>query len=234
MYAGAGTPWASRPAMLRAARIAAFGLGAAVLALGVGLVVRRLTAGSAAKPATQVVRERHGMFGPASWAAGVRPAPAITGLSDQHGHSFSLAALRGHPVAIVFFDSHCHAECPLEGRALAAAERPLPRAERPVLVAVSVNPQDTRASVAAAVREWGLAGLAPWYWLMGSHQQLRPAWQAYHIYVGPKVNGDIAHTEAVYLVDKRGDERSAYLWPFMPGFVRHDIRQLGAGSSGRA
>jgi len=117
---------------------------------------------------------------------------------------------------------------------LAAAERPLPRAERPVLVAGSVNPLDTPASARQAIKSWGLAGLAPWHYLMGSRRMLAPAWSAYHIYVGPKVHGDIAHTEAVYLVDKRGYERSAYLYPFMPGFVRHDLRHLAAGPSGSA
>jgi cytochrome oxidase Cu insertion factor (SCO1/SenC/PrrC family) len=207
----------------------AFGLGVIVLAVGVGLGVHRLTANSAATSASRIVSERHGMFGPASWAPGVRPAPPIGGLSDQHGQPLSLATLHGRTVAMVFFDSHCHAECPLEGRALASAERALPRSERPVLVAVSVNPLDTRSSVAAAVRAWGLAGLAPWYWMMGSHRQLRPVWRAYHIYVGPKVNGDIAHTEAVYLIDRRGYERSAYLYPFAPRFVTHDLRRLAAG-----
>lgn len=211
-----------------------FGLAAIVLALAVGVGVHRLTAGSSARSGSQVVHERHGMLAPASWAPGVRPTPPLSGLSDQHGHPLSLAALHGHTLAIVFFDSHCHAECPLEGRALAAAERSLPRAQRPILVAVSVNPQDTRTSVAAAVRAWGLAGLAPWYWMMGTHRQLRPVWRAYHIYVGAKVHGDIAHTEAVILVDKRGFERAAYLWPFMPRFVRHDLGQLAAGTSGRA
>jgi len=46
--------------------------------------------------------------------------------------------------------------------------------------------------------------------------------------VGPKVNGDIAHTEAVYLIDRRGYERSAYLYPFAGRFVTHDIRHLAA------
>ncbi|HET9719509.1 MAG TPA: SCO family protein [Solirubrobacteraceae bacterium] len=228
MYAGAGTARASRPAMLRGARMVALGIAAAVLAVGLGLVVHRLAGGSRSKPAQQIVHERHGMLGAASWAPGVRPAPAIAGLPDQHGRLFSLAALHGHTVAIVFFDSHCHQECPLEGHALAAAERPLPRAERPILVAVSVNPQDTPASAAAAIQAWGLSRLAPWYWLMGSHRMLARAWRAYHIYVGPKVNGDIAHTEAVILVDKHGYERSAYLYPFMPRFVTHDLRQLAA------
>jgi cytochrome oxidase Cu insertion factor (SCO1/SenC/PrrC family) len=201
-------------------------LAAAVLALGVGLGVHRLTTGNAAKSTAQVVMERHGMFGAASWAPGTRPAPQINGLSDQRGRPFSLTALHGRTVAIVFFDSHCHQECPLEGHALAAAERPLPRAERPVLVAVSVNPLDTRASVAAAVRAWGLAGLAPWYWLMGSHRMLAPAWRAYHIQVTPPIGGDIQHTEALYLIDRSGDIRSAYLWPFADHFVTSDLRTL--------
>lgn len=232
MYAGAGTPWASRPAMLRGARIAAIGLGATALAVGVGVGVHRLSTGSAARPAPHVVHQRHGLLGQASWAPGVRPAPAITTLSDQAGSAFSLASLRGHTVALVFFDSHCHAECPLEGRALASAERSLPRAQRPVLVAVSVNPQDTRASVAAAVRHWGLAGLAKWYWLMGSRRQLGSVWRAYHIYVGKPDHGDIPHTEAVYLIDRAGDERSAYLYPFMPAFVRHDLGALAGATGG--
>jgi cytochrome oxidase Cu insertion factor (SCO1/SenC/PrrC family) len=97
-----------------------------------------------------------------------------------------------------------------------------------VLVAVSVNPQDTPASVRRAIRSWGLSGVAPWYWLMGSHHRLARVWQAYHIYVGPKVNGDIAHTEAVYLIDRRGYERSAYLYPFAGKFVTHDMRRLAA------
>jgi cytochrome oxidase Cu insertion factor (SCO1/SenC/PrrC family) len=214
--------------MLRAGRIVAFGLAAVVVAVAVGVGVHRLTAGSAAKYAPQVVSERHGMLGPASWAPGARRAPPINTLRDQNGRLFSLASLRGRTVAMVFFDSFCRQECPLEGHALAAAERRLPASERPVLVAVSVDPADTRTSVRRAIRSWGLAGLAPWYWLMGKHRTLAPVWRAYHIYVGPKVNGDISHTEAVYLIDRRGYERSAYLYPFAPNFVTHDLRRLAA------
>jgi cytochrome oxidase Cu insertion factor (SCO1/SenC/PrrC family) len=174
-----------------------------------------------------------GLDGAATRAPGRRPAPQITTLHDQNGRAFSLPSLRGRTVAVAFFDSHCHAECPLEGRALATAERALSAARRPVLVAISVNPADTGASARAAVRSWGLAGLAPWYWLMGDRAQLRSVWRAYRIYVGPEVHGDIAHTEALYLLDGRGDERSAYLYPFMPRFVAHDLRRLSAAASDR-
>jgi cytochrome oxidase Cu insertion factor (SCO1/SenC/PrrC family) len=198
---------------------------AGAIGLGIGVGVHALTSGGTT-PAPAAIH-RYGLDGPAAWPAGARPAPPITTLRDQTGQSFSLGSLHGRTVAIVFFDSHCHQECPLEGRALAAAERTLPTAQRPVLVVVSVNPHDAPGSVRRAVKAWGLAGVAPWYWLMGGRGRLSPVWRDYHIYVAPHpVDGDIAHTEAVYLVDRRGYERSAYLYPFASRFVAHDLRVL--------
>jgi cytochrome oxidase Cu insertion factor (SCO1/SenC/PrrC family) len=191
-------------------------------------------AGAATATGTGAPAAATGLRGQATWAAGVRPAPPITTLPDQTGRLFSLTGLRGRTVAMVFFDSYCHQECPLEGRALAAAEQSLPAASRPVLVVVSVNPRDTPASAAAAMREWGLAGLAPWHWLHGTRAQLARVWAAYHIYVAPHpVNGDISHTEALYLIDRRGDERSAYLYPFTPRFVTHDLGVLAVAHGAR-
>ncbi len=225
MGAGAGTPWPSRRAMPRPAWIAGSLLLAIVLGLGVGLGVHRLTAGTAAAPAT--ASTRFGMHGGAAWAEGTLPAPVIDTLRDQSGKLFSLASLRGRSVAIVFFDSHCHQECPLEGRELAVAEQSLPPAQRPVLVAVSVNPLDTPASAASAAKAWGLAAVAPWHWLMGTRKQLAPVWAAYHIYVSPHpVGGDIVHTEALYLVDRRGYMRSGYQYPFLSQYVTSDLRTI--------
>lgn len=220
------------PGRRRDRRLLVAGIAAVAVAVGVGagILVRQLRAGgqtSGAGPVTaHVVSMRHGLYGEASWAAGSRSAPPITTLTDQHGRSFSLASLHGHTVAIVFFDSHCRQECPLEGRALAYDEAQMPASQRPELVVVSVNPADTRRSVDTAIREWGLAKVAPWYWLMGSRSQLAPVWSAYHIQVAPAAGGDIAHTEALYLVDRRGYMRSAYLWPFAGRFVIHDMRTL--------
>jgi cytochrome oxidase Cu insertion factor (SCO1/SenC/PrrC family) len=149
-------------------------------------------------------------------------------LHDQGGRPFTLGALHGRTVAMTFFDSRCNQACPLEGRAIAAAERALPAAQRPVLVVVSVNPSDTAASVHRAVSRWGLHGLGRWYWLMGSHAELARTWKAYHVFVAP-TKGDITHTEALYLVDGRGYERSGYLYPFVPRFVSSDLRLLAAG-----
>jgi cytochrome oxidase Cu insertion factor (SCO1/SenC/PrrC family) len=195
---------------------------------GAGVVMHFLLKRSAPLTASTVVL-RHGLYGDATWAAGSLPAPAINTLHDQSGNRFALSSLHGRSVAVAFFDSYCHQECPLEGRQLAAAELKLPRAQRPALVVVSVNPKDTAASVAKAVREWGLAGIAPWHWLMGTHRQLAKVWSAYHIEVSPPINGDINHTEALYLLDRRGYERAGYLWPFESRFATYDMRALSTG-----
>ncbi|HEX3618373.1 MAG TPA: SCO family protein [Solirubrobacteraceae bacterium] len=204
--------------------------GAALLALviggGVGVGVYLLTRPAAAPLTAKTVLMRNGLYGDATWAAGSVRAPAISTLRDQSGGRFALSSLHGHTVAIVFFDSYCRQECPLEGRQLAAAERRLPVAQRPQLVVVSVNPKDTAASVAKAIREWGLAGVAPWHWLMGSHAQLGRIWAEYGIQVSPPVDGDINHTEALYLVDRKGYERAGYLWPFASRFATYDMRAL--------
>ena len=221
MEAGAGTVLERRTRLVRAAAVLVV---AGVIGAGAGAAGHFILGGS---HSDSIVTDRFGMEGQAAWAAGTRVAPTIDTLPDQTGRPFSLASLRGHPVALVFFDSYCNQECPLEGRELAAAESALPSAERPTLVVVSVNPRDTPASAAKAAREWNLAKVAPWHWLMGTRAGLAPIWRKYNIYVGKDEDGDIPHTEALILIDRRGYERSAYLYPFNQPFVTHDLGVLG-------
>jgi cytochrome oxidase Cu insertion factor (SCO1/SenC/PrrC family) len=68
---------------------------------------------------------------------------------------------------------------------------------------------------------------------MGSHAQLAPVWRTYHVLVAPE-RGDIVHTEALYVIDRRGDERSAYLYPFALNRMAHDLRALARGRSASA
>jgi cytochrome oxidase Cu insertion factor (SCO1/SenC/PrrC family) len=205
---------------------------AGLIGLGAGIALQLARPHHAAAPVTAAATLPPPLHGEATWAAGARPAPAILALHDQSGHAFSLHSLLGHTVAITFMDSHCHAACPLEGRALAAAESALPAGRRPIVVMVSVNPLDTPASTRAAARAWGLARLGAWHWLMGGPRQLAAVWRAYRITVIPTA-GDITHTEAMYLLDRHGDERSGYLFPFATGFVTHDLATLAASADGR-
>jgi protein SCO1 len=189
------------------------------IALGVGL--HRLSQGGAARaqPAIQV-------RGQAVWPEGSRPAPNFS-LPDQAGQPFSLASLRGRPVILTFMDSRCHQECPLEGRALAAAFRLVPSSERPVVLAVSVNPwEDTPASARSAMKRFGLASFR-WRWLLGSRARLEAVWRKYRIEVR-RSKGEVEHTVALYLIDARGFERAGMVYPFLPTWVSTDLKVLAS------
>lgn len=213
----------ARPARFGRGRIAGVVAAAAIAGIAIGVVLHVVAAPAQHAPALPA------LHGEATWAAGVRPAPNFT-LRDQNGGPFTLASLRGHTVALAFLDSHCTQECPLAGAALAHAEAALPAARRPVFVAVSVNPADTPASVRAATAAWGLARLGAWHWVIARSAQLAPVWRAYGIYVHPTPT-DIVHTQALYLIDRRGFERSGYLWPYLPNFVALDLRTLAGERS---
>jgi protein SCO1/2 len=153
----------------------------------------------------------------------------------------SLASLQGHTVLLTFLDSRCTNLCPIEGAQLAAVQKGLPEAKRPELVVISVNPADTRASVAKFVRQAGWT--QPWRWLLGTRATLAPVWKAYHIGVRLshgqavqtgkttiRVAGSVVHTIALYVIDPQGRERYGYLPPFRPAAVASAISSLTPAS----
>jgi cytochrome oxidase Cu insertion factor (SCO1/SenC/PrrC family) len=89
---------------------------------------------------------------------------------------------------------------------------------------ISVDPTDTPASVRHAAHEWGWRG-HDWSWLMGSHAQLQPVWDAYGIGVITKA-GDIEHVIATFLVDSSGHERAAFLPPIRVHDLVRDVALL--------
>jgi protein SCO1/2 len=189
-----------------------------------GLGLHGLTGGG-----TETGRKASEVRGQAVWPADMRPAPNFA-LIDTEGKRFSLASLRGGPVVVTFMDSKCHQECPLEGRALAAGLREVSPGQRPVVVAVSVNPwEDTAASARSAIRRFGLAGY-DWRWLLGSKGQLERVWRKYRIEVR-QTRGDIEHTDALYLIDRNGFERAGMVYPFLPTWISTDLRTLAGESS---
>jgi cytochrome oxidase Cu insertion factor (SCO1/SenC/PrrC family) len=205
------------PLLGAAAAVAA----AAAAGIVIGLAARGSTT-SAPGPALRA---------PVKFAAGTRPAPGFTlrNLAPTGGGSVSLGGLKGHVVLVTFLDSHCRNLCPIVGHELAAAERRLPAGVRPVVVAVSVNPADTPASVATAARLYGWS--AGYRWAGGTHAGLAPVWRRYGIQVKPTTN-DIMHGEAVYLIDRAGYERAAYLPPFRPADIAADVRTLSLEGGG--
>lgn len=209
-----------RPTRLTAAAVLAT---AAVVGVLIGLAIHGSSSRSSTAPGLPRYR------GQAVWPAGSRLAPGFA-LRDQDGRLVDLSTLRGRPVLLAFMDSRCHEQCPLEGRAIAAGLRELAPAHRPELVMVSVDPwADTPSSARQAVRRWGLAGF-DWRWLFGSPHRLRRVWAAYGIGVR-RTGGDIAHVSAIYLLDAHGFERAGMAYPFLPGWVSHDLRLLAAKGS---
>ena len=189
------------------------------------LIVAAAAAGGIAAGVAIAALNRHAatvklpeLHGQASWPAGARPAPAG-----------GLPSLRGHTSVVTFMDPRCTSICPIEGRQLASIIRRLPAASRPALVLVSVNPQATARDAARASRTWQLAPFHP-HWVLGTRVTLSEVWAAYHVQVRP-TKGDIVHTLVAYLVDRRGDERTAYLFPFAPAFVQRDLAHLAGGSA---
>jgi cytochrome oxidase Cu insertion factor (SCO1/SenC/PrrC family) len=194
------------------------------------LIAAAVAAGAAGGVLAAQLRTHAGLRLPAyhgqmTWAAAQRPAPGFR-LRDQRGSLVSLSGLRGHTVLLTFLDSQCTSDCPLEARGLALVLRGLPASVRPTLVIVSVDPKgDTAKGIDAAMRKWGLAGPWSWHWVNGSPDSLAGVWRAYGIAVEP-TSHDIVHGMALYLIDRAGDERTGYLFPFLPGFLTGDLKQL--------
>ena len=111
-------------------------------------------------------------------------------------------------------------------------EQNLSGAQRPAIVAVSVNPWgDAGRYFQADARKWRLP--ASWRWAVGSRAQLSRVWQAYSIGVRIRrfravgiTTHRVDHTEAAYVIDRRGFERALFVYPFSAGDVESAVRQL--------
>ena len=167
----------------------------------------------------------------ATWSAGAKPAPGFR-LTDQNGTAVSLAAYHGRPVIVTFIDPLCRNFCPLEAKVLNDVVAKLPAAQRPAIVAVSVNLWgNARKYLVQDVHKWQLT--PEWRWGVGSSAQLEAVWKAYQIEVldqtktiaGVTVH-QITHTEGAFIVDPSGHERALYLWPFRAVDVTRTLQQL--------
>jgi cytochrome oxidase Cu insertion factor (SCO1/SenC/PrrC family) len=199
---------------------------ALVLGVGIGLLVVLLTRHGT--PAAQTAPPLHAAT---TWPAGAKPAPGFR-LLDEKGSPISLGAFRGRNVLVTFIDPVCRDLCPLEAQTLMTAVRGLPTAQRPAILAVSVNPwADTASNFRLDATHWHLG--AAWHWAVGTQAQLARVWRAYHIgwqaqtkrIAGVTVH-QIAHTEGSYLVDASGYERALFLAPYGANDVLATIRSL--------
>jgi len=139
---------------------------------------------------------------------GVR-APAFT-LTDQRGHTMSLASLRGKVVVLEFMDPHCTDICPIVSQEFVDAYHELgARSGKVVFAAINVNQYHASVrDMVAYSAQHQMSTIPSWHFFTGSRPALQTAWRDYNIQVqAPNPDADIIHTSAVYFIDARGAER---------------------------
>src|SRR3978361_1718619 len=113
---------------------------------------------------------------PGADAVPAKDAPPID-LTDQHGKRIDLAKLKGHSVLVAFLYTHCADLCPIVAGKVHPAFAQIPRAQRPLFLAVSVDPaHDTPASAAYFDKRHRTSGEIDW--LLGSQAELEKGWKA--------------------------------------------------------
>ncbi|MDE3074167.1 MAG: SCO family protein [Chloroflexota bacterium] len=133
-------------------------------------------------------------------------------MTDQHGQTLALHALRRRTVVLTFLYTNCPDTCPLYLSKIAGAERLLgaATAQRPQVVVVTVDPdRDTVESLRRYAQLWP----SDWHFLTGVSPQLAGVWDVYRIYVTkrpPQHSSEVSHGYSVVhnskllVVDGRG------------------------------
>ncbi len=143
-------------------------------------------------------------------------APAID-LTDQYGKKVDLAKLKGHTVLVAFLYTHCTDLCPIVAGKLHTAYAGLSKSERPIFLAVSVDPaHDTPASAAAFNKRHRTTGEIDW--LLGSQAELEKVWTAWGVKPEHDANDpeEIEHNAEIFAIDKQGQIRALYPPSFKP------------------
>ncbi len=160
-------------------------------------------------------------------AVGSETPPPLT-LTDQHGHRVDLAKLKGKPVLVAFLYTHCHDVCPIVASKLHTADALLkPGAERPTLLAVSVDPKrDTPASAAKFNREHRTEGEIDW--LLGSRPELEKVWKAWKVLPASEPgNPDvIEHSGEISGIGADGMVHVLFTPTFKPAKLARDLETL--------
>jgi protein SCO1/2 len=150
-------------------------------------------------------------------------APAFT-LTDQHGHSVSLASYRGQVTIVAFVYSTCGATCVVIAQQIRGA---LDELSRPVpVLLISADPAvDTPARVRNFLSRVSLSGRVSY--LRGDAAQLRRVWHAFGVTPASADRAAFDRSAPVYLIDRAGRERVIYqLEQLTPEAVAHDVRKL--------
>lgn len=146
-------------------------------------------------------------------------------LRDQSGALVTSQSLGGRPTVLTFMDMTCTSECPIQAQLLNQTARFLgpQKASQVNWIVVSVNPNNTPADANDFLQKQKVT--IPIKVLLGSQAQLKPVWDAYHIYVQATPT-DVNHTVALFLIDKSGRQRMVFIDGFDPKALSQDLATL--------
>lgn len=159
-------------------------------------------------------------------AVPAKTAPPIE-LTDQYGKKVDLAKLKGHSVLVAFLYTHCTDLCPIVAGKVHSAYAQIPKAQRPLFLAVSVDPaHDTPASAAAFNKRHRTTGEIDW--LLGSHAELAKVWNAWGVKPEHNANDpeEIEHNAEIFAIDPQGKIRALYPPSFNPAKLAIGTRTL--------
>ncbi len=159
-------------------------------------------------------------------AVPAKKAPPID-LTDQYGKKVDLAKLKGRPVLVAFLYTHCTDLCPIVAGKVHTAYAHLKKSERPLFLAVSVDPaHDTAASAAAFNKRHRTVGEIDW--LLGSKAELEKTWKAWGVKPEHDANDpeEIEHNAEIFAIDPQGQIRALYPPSFKPEKLAEGTRTL--------
>ncbi|HTR76085.1 MAG TPA: SCO family protein [Solirubrobacterales bacterium] len=155
-----------------------------------------------------------------------KDAPPIE-LTDQYGKKVDLAKLKGRSVLVAFLYTHCTDLCPIVAGKVHTAYAQIPKSQRPVFLAVSVDPaHDTPASAATFNKRHRTTGEIDW--LLGSQAELEKVWKAWGVKPEHNANDpeEIEHNAEIFAIDPQGQIRALYPPNFKPAKLAIGTRTL--------
>jgi protein SCO1/2 len=165
-----------------------------------------------------------------------QPAPDFT-LTDYRGSSVTLSELRGKAVVLTFIYTNCPDICPLTAENLRLAYEQLSEKarERVAMIAITVDPErDTPDELRNFSVIHGLDDNPNWYAVRGERTDLQPVWANYAVDPGRVLEHRdnavdpalLAHTDAVYVIDRDGNERVLMRSNLDPDDLANNLKTL--------
>lgn len=144
-------------------------------------------------------------------------APAFQ-LFDQDGRSISLAQFKGKPIVLTFLSTACSSNCSRTVNAINASLHQLNGTANNVVV-LTISTDASKDTSAAAQNFLAVYHLpVSWHYLLGQQAQLDSIRSNY--------SGQAATQNAVYIIDKQGNERTILSGEIMPDPLTAELQQL--------